>query len=455
MRSHPRGSFALAAFAVLAGLGAGPPEWLAGRWRAVESGWGLVARLEALEVRPAAGLRPAMVEAFDRDEKGRVRSWGVATLDASVGEPPPSRWLRAEWTSGASLVTLAMRPTADGRLTAIVRERPRARAGSAPEKVRQVVLEPDATRPVADAGRRAPVDRRGFEPDAPGPRGEALAGLFVVGVDGRGLRAVAVPDGFGRASHPCWSADGRWLAFAASNPDGRDSLIRVVAARGGPTTAIAAGNAPTWSADGARIAYNATGKPPFATDWDEPGTNDERVEAVRLAGPGKGTVEVLAAGLWPRFAPTDDRLAFVARVGGNNWEVFVRSADGLHQTRLTDHPALDTVPVWTADGKAIVFLSDRGNRWDLYRVPADGRGPTTRLTDHPRREEGADLSPDGETAAFTIRRDRPDAHVLLLDLATAVARPLLDPPSCDLDPSFSPDGHWLAFSSRRRPPGRP
>ena len=219
---------------------------------------------------------------------------------------------------------------------------------------------------------------------------------------------MALPDGFARAAFPAWSPDGRSLAFAAFDAPGRDPLIRVVAATGGRTTAIAAGSMPTWSADGSRIAYVASGRPDYATDWAAPGRNDERIEAVTLSGPGAGEVEILARGLWPRWSPTDDRLAFVGRRDAN-WDVYLRSADGLGLARLTDDPTLDTQPVWAADGKSLVFLSDRGNRWDLFRVPADGRAPAERLTNHARREDNPSLHPSGRLVAFVDGRGRPEA----------------------------------------------
>ncbi|MBX6316695.1 MAG: PD40 domain-containing protein, partial [Isosphaeraceae bacterium] len=323
--------------------------------------------------------------------------------------------------------------------------RARRRPTAGGERIRQLTLEF-----VPDAHHAEPPSppRTATEPSA-GRAG--LAALYTINADGSNLRAVAVPDGFARAAHPSWSPDGRRIAFAAFDATGRDPLVRVVASEGGPTVAVAAGVAPRWSHDGTRLIYMASGKAEYATDWTAPGRNDERIEAVRLAGPGAGEVEVLARGLWPRPAPNDDRIAFVARLDAN-WDIYLRSADGTNLIRLTDDPANDTQPVWTADGRAIVFLSDRGNRWDLYLIAVDGRGEVVRLTNHRRREDGADLNPDGTRVAFTDNAIRPDSRILLLDLASGAVRPLTENSQGDRDPAWSPDGRALAFVSRRPTP---
>ena len=55
---------------------------------------------------------------------------------------------------------------------------------------------------------------------------------------------------------------------------------------------------------------------------------------------------------------------------------------------LTDDPATDSLPVWSPDGTAIAFSSDREGGADLYVMEADGTG-VTRLTD----AEGTDTQP--------------------------------------------------------------
>src|SRR5204862_6237767 len=67
----------------------------------------------------------------------------------------------------------------------------------------------------------------------------------------------------------------------------------------------------------------------------------------------------------------------------------------------------ETNPVWTPDGKRIVFTSDRakvGSPRNLYWISADGTGGITRLTESTGEQYPASWHPSGKFLGFTENR---------------------------------------------------
>jgi Tol biopolymer transport system component len=114
-------------------------------------------------------------------------------------------------------------------------------------------------------------------------------------------------------------------------------------------------------------------------------------------------------------------------------------------TRFTDDPSWDNFPVWSPDGRRIVFSSDRAGHPDLYVRASDGTTKEERLRESTLGELPADWSPDGTSIVY-----QEGARGALWQLALSGDRkpvPLLQNNFNNGNARFSPDGRWLAYQS--------
>jgi eukaryotic-like serine/threonine-protein kinase len=118
-------------------------------------------------------------------------------------------------------------------------------------------------------------------------------------------------------------------------------------------------------------------------------------------------------------------------------------------TRFTSDPARDDDPVWSPDGKSIVFSSDRlGRRMDLYIKPADGSGEERLLFKSDEYKTPTSWSKDGRFLLFTSVSPKTDADIWALPMqGEARPRSVLQTPFAESMGHLSPDGRWIAYTS--------
>lgn len=133
--------------------------------------------------------------------------------------------------------------------------------------------------------------------------------------------------------------------------------------------------------------------------------------------------------------------------GGNLKEIYVMNLDGSEQTALTDNPADNEVPTWSADGRQLAFYSFREGNAEIYSMNADG-SQVRNLTFNPGNEFDPAWSPNGAQIAFTSDRDgNREIYVMGSDGLGQVN--LTQNSSTDISATWSPDSTRIAFASDR------
>lgn len=137
-----------------------------------------------------------------------------------------------------------------------------------------------------------------------------------------------------------------------------------------------------------------------------------------------------------------------------NMDLYLFDSPGAEPRRLTDHPALDYNPVFSPDGRWIVFYSERRGNPDLYALDLQNPDLPILLAESEAMEDALAFSPDGKWLAFVSTRDG-NADIFVMPFqpnspkAWVQAVNLSRHPGGDFNPAFSPDGKQIAFSSDR------
>ena len=144
----------------------------------------------------------------------------------------------------------------------------------------------------------------------------------------------------------------------------------------------------------------------------------------------------------PRLSPDGRRVAVSA-------EGQVRMYDLSRETlsRFTFEGSSNNFPLWTLDGKRIVFNSNKDGPLNLFWQLADGSVGMERLATSDYTQSAESWSPDGQLLAYYEINSATGYDIWVLRLSDRKSQPFLRTPFTESAPRFSPDGHWLAYVS--------
>jgi len=152
----------------------------------------------------------------------------------------------------------------------------------------------------------------------------------------------------------------------------------------------------------------------------------------------------------PTLSPDGKRLALTVREGSTS-DIWIYDWQRDTMTRLTFGAGRSSNPVWSPDGRYLVF---RTVAVGMFWTRADGAGQPQSLTRSTKPQIPWSFAPDGRRLAFSGNSsDRPELWTLPLKIDDAGLRAeklevFLQTNFADSEPSFSPDGRWLTYSSR-------
>jgi Tol biopolymer transport system component len=157
-----------------------------------------------------------------------------------------------------------------------------------------------------------------------------------------------------------------------------------------------------------------------------------------------------------RLSPDGTRIALVATQEQNN-DIWIWDLARETLARLTVGPALDQNPIWTPDGKSVIFSSGAVGGLgpqNLFRRTADGTGSAEQLLQHDARAIPKTLTPDGKGLVFIgtqpggpgAANDQGDVMLLPL-VGDRRPQPLVQTQFSETNAELSPDGRWLAYQS--------
>jgi len=152
----------------------------------------------------------------------------------------------------------------------------------------------------------------------------------------------------------------------------------------------------------------------------------------------------------PRLSPDGTRLAVaIGDISRSATDIWIYDLAHGGRTRLTFDPSLNFQPIWSPDGKQIVFSSARrGGFPQLFRKASNGEGSEELLLESPATTDRPDdWSPDGR---FIVYEPNPMVGSLWLLPLFGERKPSVflsgDAGTFPGEATFSRDGKWLAFT---------
>ncbi len=162
---------------------------------------------------------------------------------------------------------------------------------------------------------------------------------------------------------------------------------------------------------------------------------------------GVSTTVTADAGAYEDLALSPDGREIAMTVEGASWNIWVYHLDRGTLTRLTfENDNRD--PLWTPDGKRVVYTSLRNGLYGLYWRPADGSGQEELLLNNKNWQFANSWSADGRFLSFGEQDPKTGQDIWILPVGgDRKPYPFVNSSFREWFGEFSRDGRWIAYQS--------
>ena len=145
----------------------------------------------------------------------------------------------------------------------------------------------------------------------------------------------------------------------------------------------------------------------------------------------------------------DGKTLAVGLLRGAAQDIWVKQLPAGPFSRITFGDSAHFRASWSADGRSLLYITDRGTGGGLpYMTRADGTGPARALVSSPFNFVHVIESRDGRWLLLRRSVNEPgNGDIFGVKTGDTALVPLLTGPAREANPALSPDGRWLAYES--------